>query len=322
MTTLEFALVTCPHSPAQIQAERPLLSWLPETWMPGLARFLDVSVRGGVQFSNISGCIMDFPLMPGQLGQEKKAAQAAKKIKNAGAKVVGLEIGMRSLAPVFVQQGLAVSRGSALHVTAALSLIDKLLASGLGENTLIVDPLTPPGPVCARILADRVRHLVLMGNFQAPLQRLAKRILMETGTAPVITKFDPSMVQQADLVIDLAGTDFNRIPLASTAVVWQPLQNTEGYCGKARIIFEALIGLSTQLKIEGDLPAGLLRASTAEALLQGLGIEALWPRNLGEVTVDQVLRVWHLAAQANLPIAGYLSHGRLTLLPRQLKFDK
>lgn len=320
---MNFALLACPHSPEQIKAIHPVLSWLPGDWLPGMTKFFGVSPGGVVEFPGLSGCILDFPLMPGQTGQaEKKVAQAAKYIRDTGAKVVGLEAGLRNLAPVFAGHGLAVSSGAVTHVAASLSLLLGFFAPWTGEiNVLILNPVNAIGLACARLLAVKVRHLTLMGNFLAPLQRIARRLVLETGTAPVIARMDSGLFSRADLIIDLAGIDLNVYCPAPKAVVWQPGMETE-YLGPARLINEAIISLNSSCRIEGDLPTGLLRATTSEAIIQGMGVERIWPRTFGEVTADQVQRICQLANDSGMAIAGYINRRYLSLIKNQIEFDK
>jgi hypothetical protein len=320
---LNFALLSCPHSLEQIQEERPLLRWLPRNWLLELTGLFPVSLKGSIQVSNICGCLMSFPMLAGQTGQTyRKAVQAAKKIKTAGARVVGLETGLRNLAPFFVQLGLAVSQGSTMQVASAITFLLNFLGCGTRDiRALILNPSASPGAVCARLLAPKVRHLTLMGNFSAPLHRIARRILLETGTAPLVTNFNPRLLSLADLVIDLGGFDFNNLIMDKSAIIWQPYYFCR-YSGAATLLNEVLLGLNTNLQVEGDLPAGVLRASTAEAVVHGLGIERIWPRNTTEVTVDQVNRVIGLANRIEMPIVGYVNRDRVLLLPSATGFDK
>ena len=319
MTKVNFALLSCPHSPEQIVQGRPFLKWLPKQWLPELMGLLRVSHKGVIQVSKYTGCLMSFPLMAGQTGQaRKKVLEATTKIKTTGAGVVGLESGLRSLTPVFAQLGLAVSQGATLQVASAMTLLTNISGGIQDARVLIINAAAQPGPVCARLLAPKVRHLTLMGNFTAPLQRMAKRLIWETGTAPIITAYNPSLLGLADIIIDLTPYPSQTFPASETAVIWQPIIVTP-YQGPGTLINEVLLRLDTNLQVEGDLPAGTLRASTAEAIIQGLGVERIWPRSIKEVTVDQVKRVSDLANRIDLPIIGYVNGDKISLLPNAIE---
>lgn len=320
---MNFALLACPYFPEQILSGRPMLRWLPKGWWPALSRFFRVKVEGQVQVSNLEGILLNFPLLPSQTKHAgRKAAQAAKTILDAGVRVVGLESGLRSLAPVFAENGLAVSRGYALQVASALTVLLNCITSGMEDpHLVIINAGTPPGGVCARVLAPMVRHLTLMGSFHSPLQRLASRILRETGTAPVLTGLNRHYLERADLVIDLAQTEFANDYYKTNAIVWQPWK-AQDYCGSTQFIGEALLGLDNTYQFEGDLPVGIIRSSTAEAILQGMGKEIFWPRNTTEITADQTLRIFRLARQAGMRIVGSIYGKQVSIFPKQVGFDK
>lgn len=320
---MKFALLACPHFPEQILSGRPMLRWLPKNWWPALSRFFRVKVEGQVQVSNFEGLLLNFPLLPSQTKHAgRKAGQAAKIIIEAGVGVVGLEPGLRSLAPVFVQNGLAVSRGYALQVASALAVLINFITSGMEDpHLVIINAGTPPGGVCSRVLAPMVRHLTLMGSFHAPLRRQAARILRETGTAPVLTGFNRHYLERADLVIDLAQTKFAKGIFKENVIVWQPWYEQD-HCGSAQFMGEALLSIENAFQFEGDLPIGLIRSSTAEAILQGMGKEIFWPCNNTEITADQTLRIIRLAQQAGLRIVGSIYGQQVSMFPNQVGFDK
>ena len=319
---MNFALLACPHSPGQIQDLRPLCKWLPENWLPSLTRYMDVSHYGDVKVGGLNGLLFNFPLLPGQDRHAKlKATQAAEKIKTAGVRVVGLETGLRNLTPVFNDLGLATAGGYALEVAGAAAIMLKHTKSFQDLRAVIVNPINSSGSAWARILAPKVRNLTLMGNFRLPMERLAKRILLDSGTAPVITKMDYETLTKADLIIDLASTDLNILHLKSNQIIWQHAPTN--YSGQATVINQVLVDINTNLQLEGDLPNGLLRASTAEAILCSLGEERLWPRSLSEVTTEQISRVSRIADRIELPIIGYISHSKIIrLTPQTWSFDK
>lgn len=317
---MNYALLRCPHSLEQIRTGRPLLRWMPKNWVAGLTRFLKATNAGPIGLSGAQGWLWELPVLPDQLDRcRKRTIQAAKKIQGAGAKCVGLEAGLRHLAPVFAQQGLAVSQGAAFQVATALSA---LLMACNGENLrgVVINPIQAPGAVCARFLASRVRHLTLMGNFLPPLERLANKLLLTTGTAPVVTRFNPELLAAADIIIDLACSDFSSLPLGK-AVVWQPFFRPD-HGSADMVINELLISLDTDLVLEGDLPPGLLRAATAETILRSLESERVWPRDFAEVTLDQVLRLASMAKVLQMTMAGYINYRKVCLFPHQFGFDK
>jgi len=171
------------------------------------------------------------------------------------------------------------------------------------------------------------------GYFLGERQLAGKWLMYDNSIRVPLIVFDPRIEDHKDIeemalnidipatIIDLAGIDLNVYCPAPKAVVWQPGMETE-YLGPARLINEAIISLNSSCRIEGDLPTGLLRATTSEAIIQGMGVERIWPRTFGEVTADQVQRICQLANDSGMAIAGYINRRYLSLIKNQIEFDK
>lgn len=308
---MTFSLLTCAQDLGQLRQGRPLLQFFPGVISAKLAPFLDSRVLKSLEVGRTTGALWQFPLLPEQITRisqkrlQAKAAQTAKAVINAGASVLGLEQQLRPLAPVFQGQGIQVASGIALEAAAAVNLALHLSPLPREQaRVLVVSPGGGVGSAVARVLARYVRYLILMGNYLPSLERLARRILLETGTACIISRPEASFLAGADIVMDFSSQDLSSVTLKPGAVVWQPGRNTQLDPG-IQALGEAILHTGISLPLESDLPPGQVRASSAEALLMAAALRAPWPRTITEVTPDCVCFAARLAKEQGFSLAGY-----------------
>lgn len=308
---MTFSLLTCAQDLGQLRQGRPLLQFFPGFISLNLAPLLDSRVLNSLEVGHSTGTLWQFPLLPDQITRisqkrlQAKAAQTAKNIINAGASILGLEQQLRPLAPVFQGQGLQVASGAALGAAAAINLALHLSPAPREQaRVLVISPGGGLGTAAARVLARYVRYLILMGNYLPSLVRLARRILLETGTACIITRPEASFLAEADIVMDFSRQDLSSLTLKSGAVVWQPAGKTQLDPG-IQALGEIILQTGLSVPLESDLPPGLVRASSAEALLMAVALRAPWPRTITEVTPDLLCFAARLAKQQGFRLAGY-----------------
>lgn len=300
---MRFGLVT--HF---IQSPR-WLDWLPGLIRPGLARLLKPGKLSSLVLADVPGEVWRFPLPAGwQLPRwlyQAKAAQTGQVLQKKGCQVVGLDQQLAPLSSFFSRQGLRVTTGWTLAAAGGLDLLLRFSASEMqNARVVVLNPTSPPGPAIARYLSRRLRYVALMGNYMPGMERLARHIMLESGTAVVVTGFDREILAAANLVVDFWGIDYRQIPLARDTVVWSP--GSVPLWDGAVAFSHPLWRLPVSQPICANLPAGIVTSEFAEPALVCLAPGG-WPRSLSEITLDNIATAADLARITGIRPAGYMS---------------
>ncbi|MTI95541.1 MAG: hypothetical protein FH749_08635 [Firmicutes bacterium] len=289
---MDFAFISCPVTLSQLRLSRPGLRLIPGGLLSGLNRFLPIKEKAMLDVAGAPGVILEYPGLPEYLVDlspsaiEKKAVQIGKILAANNIKILGLEDSLQPLAPVIcAEHPVRIPTGLTITLAALLAVFSNFLSENTNSRAVIISPLSPPGAVIARLLAPRLRSLVLVSNLRPGLKRLAQKIIQETGTASVLSHWHPGLLPETDIIIDLAGLDLSE--LKSPALIWQP------YGGRppqsARTLGLPLLDFPGVPAVHGDLPAGILRPNLTEAILVATGERRLWARNFNELTAANVI---------------------------------
>lgn len=293
------------------------LDWLPGLIRPGVARLFKPGMLHSLLLAGVPGDVWQFPLpsgwqLPRRL-QQAKAEQTGQVLRQQGCQVVGLDEQLAPLGRVFSRQGLRVTTGWALAAAGSLALLLRMSVCDLSHaRAVVLNPTSPPGPAVARYLSRYLRHVILMGNYSRGIERLARQIMLETGTAAVVTGFDRGMLAAANIVVDFWGLDYQQVLLAEETVVWSPRMIEHG---AAAVAFTRPLWKLPELEIQvcASLPAGIIPSELAEPALVCLAPGG-WPRSVAEITLDNIATAADLARIAGLAPAGYISGYRVTCI--------
>ena len=144
----------------------------------------------------------------------RKIIACVKLAEKNGAKIVGLGaltsvVGDAGIT-IAKNAGIAVTTGNSFTVYTALEGTRKaaeLMGHTWSKADIVILGATGSiGSVCARLLARENKYITLIAREQSKLERLAARILYETGTAVKITSTVQDAVRKADVVIAVSSS--------------------------------------------------------------------------------------------------------------------
>lgn len=223
---------------------------------------------------------------------------------------------------------IAVTSGNSLTVSATLEAA-KQAVRRMGHDDLatgramVVGATGSIGSVCARLIAQAIRDVVLVSIEPERLEILAARIREETPEATVVTALRPDEhLGQCDLVVTATSAFGERIldvsrckPGAVVCDVARPPDISEE---EAAVRPDVLVIESGEVVIPGEvdlgydvgLPPGVAYACLAETAL--LAMEGRFESyTLGrELEIDRVKEINQLFRKHGLRIAGLRSFGR------------
>ncbi|MDD2212652.1 MAG: saccharopine dehydrogenase NADP-binding domain-containing protein [Clostridia bacterium] len=336
----KFSFVIHPLTLQDYTRKFPAAGYLPDFVLQGMARVLPpfkVSEIKGISsaWAQAEGEFVCCPLTSRQLLQLPaevtldKIRGAVKLAARNGAKLVGL-----GALPSFVSEGgrliakevgIPITTGSSYTVFIALEGIKeaaKLMEiDWAGANVLILGAAGSIGSVCACFLARENRSLTLVARQRNKLEKLAAKILYETGLAAKITANMQEALGEADIVI--AATSALDIPvepeaLKPGAVVCDVARSRDvslKVAGKREDVLVIEGGVvavpgKPEFNFNFGIPPGKCYACMAEVMI--LALEKRYESfSLGkEMTLRQVKEIGGLAQKHGFKLAGLRSFGK------------
>jgi predicted amino acid dehydrogenase len=261
----------------------------------------------------------------------RRLIRASRMAERMGAKIMGLG----AFTSVVGDAGLTVAQKSTIGITSGNSLTvaatleaakravilmkggrpDKLRAVVIGATGSI-------GSVCARLLAQAVRDVVLVAPRPERLLALKQQIEKETPGSRVIAASHPdAYIGDADLIITttsaLSGKVINVDKLKPGAVVCDVARPPDVKEEDARRRPDVLVIESGEIKLPGDpdfgfdidMPPGTAYACLSETALlamEGKYEDYTLGRNIEMERVKEMYRLWH---KHGLELAGLRSFG-------------
>lgn len=221
----KFAFLIHPISIEDYYRKFPMFRHLPDFIVERAARLIPpmkVSDITGVH-SQHNKCVGEFigcPLTSRQfleLPEEesyRKIIAAVKLAAKNGAQIVGLG----AFTSVVGDAGITIAKNVEIPVTTGnsytiyMALEGTKAAAGIMDidwenaNIVILGATGSIGSVCARWLAAESKHITLVARQHGKLERLAAKILYETGVAVKVTSDVRQAIQNADIVIAVSSS--------------------------------------------------------------------------------------------------------------------
>lgn len=258
-----------------------------------------------------------------------KIIEAGKIAEKLGAGIVGLGAFTSVVgdAGVTVAKNLdiAVTTGNSYTVATAIEGAKKaaaIMGHRLSSSHLVVVGATGAiGKVCALIMAREVNKLTLVGRDTAQLNKLAAKILYETGLAAKVTANINEAIKTANIIITVTSsvdTVIHPEYLPSGAVVCDVARPRDVSKRVAELRNDVLVIEGGVVDVPGDVnfnlnfgfPPKTAYACMAETML--LALEGRYENySLGrELTVQQVDSIAQLAKKHGFSLAGFRSFER------------
>lgn len=269
-----------------------------------------------------------------------KIIKAGKIAEKAGAKIVGLG----ALTSVVGDAGVTIAKKLNIPVTTGNSYTVATALEGAKEaarlmghdlskvEVLVLGATGSIGSVCARILARDVNRLTLLARNEARLEKLANRILKETGLAAVVTKDTKKAVSRADIIIAVSGSAESLIQpedLKPGAIVCDVARPRDVSVKVAKERPDVLVIEGGVVEVPGDVdfnfnfgfPPKTSYACMAETMI--LTLEKRFESyTLGrELSVAQVDEISRLARKHGFKLAGMRSFER-AVTPEHINYVK
>ncbi len=286
-------------------------------------------------YNSVEGCFMGVLLTTRQMLQLppeivlRKVIAAGKKAARAGAKIVGLG----AMTAVVGDAGMTIDRhldiavttGNSYTVATALEGTEKaaaLMDIDLSRAEVVVLGATGSiGSACAQILAKKVSYLTLVARNTARLEKLAEKIIAETGLAVKVTPDIKGTVRRADIIVAVSSSAESLIEpedLRPGAIVCDVARPRDVSAKVLEKRDDVLIIEGGVVQVPGDVnfnfnfgfPPGMAYACMAETMI--LALEKRYESfSLGrEMTVEQIEEIRSLAAKHGFKLAGFRSFER------------
>lgn len=255
-----------------------------------------------------------------------KIIRAGKKAEKLGAKILGLG----AFAKIVGDAGITVAKNLDIPVTTGNSYTvatalegTRMAAAIMGHNfaaaqVVIIGATGSIGRVCAEILAREVSHLTLVARDEVKLQKLANKLLYDTGLAVKISGNVKKAARSADVVLIVtSSTDVLLEPedLKSGAVICDVSRPRNVSRSVTELRDDVLVIEGGLVEVPGDVnfnfnfgfPPKTAYACMAETMV--LALEKKYENyTLGrELTVRQVEKINRLAQKHGFKVAGLRS---------------
>jgi predicted amino acid dehydrogenase len=257
--------------------------------------------------------------------------QAARMAERRGARIMGLGaftsvVGDAGIT-VAHEADIAITSGNSLTVAATLEAAKRAVISmGVTDLTkgraMVIGATGSIGSVCARLLAQAVRDVVLVSIEPEKLIDLKRRIQEETPGAQVVigTRSD-ELIGECDLIVTATSAFGQRVMDITRckpgAVVCDVARPPDINPAEADLRPDVLVIESGEVLIPGDIDFGYdigLPPKTAYACLAETALLAMEGRfedyTLGRnISLEQVKEIYHLFKKHNFQLAGLRSFG-------------
>jgi len=336
----KFAFMIHPIELSDIYRKLKLMKKLPEGAVEGLVkRFppMKISHITGVKsdYNETEGYFVSCPLTTKQMIQlpeefvMNKIIKTGKLAEKLGAKILGLG----AFTAVVGDAGITVAKNLNIPVTTGNSYTVATAIEGtkkaseiMGKNirdaqVLIIGAAGSIGNVCAQILAKDCRFLTLAGRNTQKLEKVADKILKDTGLSVIITSNVKKAVRKADVIITVTSSLDAIIeaedlkPGAVVCDVSRPRDVSKEVAQKRN---DVLIIEGGVVEVPGDVdfnfnfgfPPKTSYACMAETMM--LSLEGRYESfTLGrDLTVEQVEEISKIANKHGFKLAGFRSFER------------
>jgi predicted amino acid dehydrogenase len=340
MKPVEFAFIVHPLNTDDIFRKFSFLKSWPDAWVKTAIRAFPPVMTSHISgisspYGSVSGCFVGVVLTSQQMLELppeitlRKIIAAGKKAARAGAKIVGLG----AMTAVVGDAGITIARnldiavttGNSYTVATALEGTEKAASlMGIDINkaeVAILGATGSIGSVCARILARKVNYLTVIARNVPQLEKLAERILDETGLAVKVTPNVKEAVKKADIIIAVSSAAESLIDpddLKPGAVVCDVARPRDVSVKVAEKRDDVLIIEGGVVEIPGDVnfnfnfgfPPKTAYACMAETMI--LALEKRYENfSLGrDLTVSQIDEISTLAAKHGFKLGGFRSFER------------
>lgn len=340
MKPVEFGFIVHPLNTDDIFRKFSFMKKWPKSWVETAVRALPPVMTARISgitspYGSVDGCFVGVVLTSEQMLKLpveftlRKIIDAGKKAAKAGAKIVGLG----AMTAVVGDAGLTVARnldiavttGNSYTVATALEGTEKAAAlmdiDMSRAEVAIVGATGSIGSVCARILARKVNFLTLIARNVSQLEKLADRILEETGLAVKVTSNVKEAVKRADVILAVSSAAESLIDpedLKPGAVVCDVARPRDVSVKVAEKRDDVLVIEGGLVEIPGDVdfnfnfgfPPKTAYACMAETMI--LALEKRYENfTIGrELTVRQIDEINALAAKHGFKLAGFRSFER------------
>lgn len=336
----KFAFMIHPIELSDIYRKLKFMKKLPEGAVEGLVkRFppMKISHITGVKsdYNETEGYFVSCPLTTKQMIQlpeefvMNKIIKTGKLAEKLGAKILGLG----AFTAVVGDAGITVAKNLNIPVTTGNSYTVATAIEGtkkaseiMGKNirdaqVLIIGAAGSIGNVCAQILAKDCRFLTLAGRNTQKLEKVADKILKDTGLSVIITSNVKKAVRKADVIITVTSSLDAIIeaedlkPGAVVCDVSRPRDVSKEVAQKRN---DVLIIEGGVVEVPGDVdfnfnfgfPPKTSYACMAETMM--LSLEGRYESfTLGrDLTVEQVEEISKIANKHGFKLAGFRSFER------------
>jgi predicted amino acid dehydrogenase len=335
-----FAFIIHPIDISDVSRKFGFMKKLPEGIVEGIMKNMPpvrVSHITGVKspYNEVEGWFVGCPLTTRQmmtLPEDyvlKKIIKAGKLAEKLGARIVGLG----AFTSVVGDAGITIAKNLNIPVTTgnsytvATALEGAKKAAGImghdikNAEVVVVGATGSIGRVCAEILARECRFLTLVGRQTEKLEKIADRILNDTGLSVRISSNVHSALKRADVVITVTSSVDSVIDaedLKPGAVVCDVARPRDVSREVAEKRDDVLIIEGGVVEVPGDVdfhfnfgfPPKTSYACMAETMI--LALERRYENfTLGrDLTVEQVEEISRLAKKHGFKLAGFRSFER------------
>ncbi|HQE04798.1 MAG: shikimate dehydrogenase [Tepidanaerobacter sp.] len=336
----KFAFMIHPIELSDIYRKLKFMEKLPESAVEGIIkRFppMKISHITGVrsEHSEAEGYFVACPLTTKQmieLPEEyvmDKIIKTGKLAEKMGAKILGLG----AFTAVVGDAGITVAKNLNIPVTTGNSYTvataiegTKKAAEIMGKSikdaqVLVIGAAGSIGNVCAQILAKDCKYMTLAGRHTEKLERVADKILKDTGLSVMITSNVKKAVRKADVIITVTSSldaIIEAEDLKPGAVVCDVSRPRDVSKEVAQKRSDVLIIEGGVVEVPGDVnfnfnfgfPPKTAYACMAETMM--LALEGRYESfTLGrELTVEQVEEISRIAEKHGFKLAGFRSFER------------
>ncbi|MCR4440703.1 MAG: shikimate dehydrogenase [Peptococcaceae bacterium] len=343
----KFAFIIHPIAIDDYYRKFPLFKRFPQFMVERVARLIPpmkVSEITGVKspYNECRGEFIGCPLTSRLLLElpveecYRKIIASARLAKRNGARIVGLG----AFTSVVGDAGITIAKHAGIPVTTGNSytvytaLEGAKMAAGLmgidwsQANIAVLGATGSIGNVCARLLAREARYLTLIARQQNKLERLAARIMYETGVAARISSEPREAIKKADVIVSVSSSlDFQIYPedLKPGAVVCDVARPRDVSPRVARERDDVLViegGVvdvppGTDFNFDFGFPPGKSYACMAETMI--LTLEKRFEcYSLGrEIEIEKVEEIARLAEKHGFKLSGFRSFER-TVTPEEI----
>jgi len=336
----KFGFIVHPLEPADVRRKFGLARWLPDSWVEGLIRHLPVqrvSHVTGVRspYNTAEGWFVGVPLTSRQMMSLpedyvlRKIVAAGRLAERQGARIIGLG----AFTAVVGDAGVTIARELSAGVTTGNSYTAWTALEGAQEaarfmghdlataEVAIVGATGSIGRACALLLGSEVKRLTLIGRNEERLERLAREVLTETGTAAQISTDLKKSLPRADVIIAVSSAVeaiIDAEDLKSGAVVCDVARPRDVSRRVAEVRDDVLVIEGGVVEVPGDVDFGFdlgYPARTCHACIAETMILALEERyddyTLGrDYSVERIREIAALARKHGFRLAGLRSFER------------